>query len=68
MKIIQGKKQVALVLSEFELRYIATCVGGTNDNDVKIKNDKYFPGTKSQSIGYVLWKALEKEVHACNKR
>ena len=68
MKVIRGEKQIALILSESELRYITNCVGGMSDTKVKKHNDEHFPGTKSPSIGCDLWSPLEKEVRARNKR
>ena len=68
MKIIRGEQQVALVLSESELRYITNCVGGMSDDKVKKHNDEHFPGTESPQIGISLWNPLEKEVRARNKR
>ena len=68
MKIIPGKQQVALVLSESELRYITNCVGGMSDDKVRQHNNEHFSGTESNNIGIELWNPLEKEVRARNKR
>ena len=68
MKIIKGEKQVALILSEPELRYIANAVGCTHDGKVADHNNQEFPGTEPAMIGEELWDSLEAAVRANNKR
>jgi len=64
MKIIKGKKQIALVLTPVELAYIRVCVGMENHISRKELVEKLFPycarSAYMENSAVTIWKPLEK--------
>lgn len=64
MKVIKGNKQVALVLSRKEFKYVSAALGGSSYHSVNMELEKtqYYgePEPMPPSIGQDLWQEIKK--------
>ena len=66
MKVIKGKKQVALVLSRKEFKYLSAALGGSSKSSVEQELEKthYYGKTEPMppTMGQDLWNVLRIEL------